>query len=134
MPWLAIPSDEGAAAIKNRLAQLFGINGIPTSIVLQVPSGEYVTDAVRDPVVGAAPDKEKALKLVQNWKSMPSVPLEEAAQKRKADEPKRHPLVALFFFIFKNPVYIFGLLYFFKFVRKQLENSWTSGGGSEGEL
>ena len=134
MPWLAVPNDEGAAAIKNRLAQLFEISGIPTSIVLQVPSGQYVTDAVRDPVVGAAPDKEKALKLVQSWKSMASVPLEEAAQKRKADEPKQHPLVTLLFYIFKNPIYIFGLMYFFKLAKKQLEKSWATDGTSEGEL
>ena len=136
MPWLSLPAAEGVANVKNRLAQTFEITGIPTSIVLDVASGQYITDDVRDPVVAAASagTNDQALQLLQQWKSMPSVPLEEAAQKRKSNVSQRNPLLALIFYILKNPVYIFGLLYIFKQLRKQLANSFSNSGETGEEL
>ena len=117
MPWLALPSDPGTAGIKNKLAQLFEITGIPTSIVLQVPSGQFVTDGVRDPVVRAADNKEQALKLVDSWKSMPSVPLEDAAQGGYAKAESIGDIVLLYF---QEPCVYFRLAVFFQVRQKAI--------------
>merc|ERR1712137_49480 len=103
MPWLAIPSDTGAAGIKNRLAQTLKISGIPTLIVLDAKTGDFVTDGARNEVSGGAESKEKSQELVKTWKEKESVPLNEAAL--GGQQPTQNPIVRLIFTVLKNPMY-----------------------------
>lgn len=117
MPWLAIPAD--GTAIKNSLAQTFQLSSIPTSLVLDCKTGGYITDDARNTVAEVANGtKEQGLKLIANWNQMESVPVEEAGAKRKAELPKQHPLLAVVMYIAKNPMYIFGLIYIYKYLKK----------------
>lgn len=77
MPWLAIPTDRGAAQLKNGLAQTFGIQGIPTLIVLEAATGRFVTaDARTDVQHGSANPKG----VIQKWSAIESKPVSEASQ------------------------------------------------------
>jgi hypothetical protein len=134
MPWLAISTDGDSAAVKNSLAQAFSISGLPTSLVLDVKTGNYITDDARMTVSEIANGtKEQGMNLIQKWSSMEAVPVEQAAAKRKADEPKQNLLVAAVMYILKNPMYIFGMLYIFKFLKKKYEAEYLVGGGDDGD-
>mmetsp|Transcript_19921 Transcript_19921/g.28808 ORF Transcript_19921/g.28808 Transcript_19921/m.28808 type:complete len:149 (-) Transcript_19921:281-727(-) len=119
MPWLAIPATEGSAAIKNNLANTLQITGIPTIIVLDAKTGNYITDKAREEVMASSSSsdgdaKAKGLNLVETWKKIESVPIEEAAAKRAESVPKRSMLMSLVMHIAKNPIWIFGLIYIYK--------------------
>jgi nucleoredoxin len=119
MPWLAIPSDAGCAEIKNNLAQLFQIAGIPSTIVLNAKTGHYITDNARNAVTEIAHGpKEKGMELIETWNGMESVPLEEAAQKRQRDMPAQNPILAIIMAILRNPMYLIGLMYLYKYVKR----------------
>ena len=47
MPWLSIPTEAGAAAVKSNLAKQLGIQGIPTLIVIDAKTGEFVSAGAR---------------------------------------------------------------------------------------
>jgi hypothetical protein len=105
MPWLAISTDVDSATVKNSLKEAFSISGLPTSIVLDVKTGNYITDDARMTVSEIANGtKEQGMNLIRKWSSMEAVPVEQAAAqaaaKHKADEPKRNPLVAAIMYIF----------------------------------
>jgi len=117
MPWLAIPTD--GTAVKNELATTFQLSSIPTTLVLDCKTGNYITDDARDTVAKiASGTKEEGLALVKTWKEMEGVPIDEAAEKRKGEQPKQNPVMALFLYIAKNPMYIFGMLYIYKYLKK----------------
>jgi hypothetical protein len=84
MPWLSLTFKQGSAAIKNNIAQMFAISGIPTVMAFQASTGRYLTDPSREAIMAAASatSKNAGLDLLQSWKSMPSIALEEVAQKR----------------------------------------------------
>jgi len=128
MPWLAIPTDAAAVEIKTNLAKTFSIAGIPTTIVLEVDSGKYITDNPRT-VVPSVVDEPvpDILKAVQEWNEMESVPLEEAAATRQAAAPKRNIIVSMILHILKNPMYIFGMLYFWKMGKRYLNDLLSDG-------
>jgi nucleoredoxin len=117
MPWLAIATD--GTAVKNELAKTFQISGIPTSLVLDCKTGAYITDDARNTVTEiASGTKEQGLALIKKWKEMESVPLDQAAEKRKGGQPAQNPALRAVMYILKNPMYIFGMIYIYKYVMR----------------
>eukprot|EP00934_Nitzschia_sp_Nitz4_P002785 Nitzschia sp. Nitz4//scaffold363_size14950//10533//11346//NITZ4_008906-RA/size14950-augustus-gene-0.28-mRNA-1//-1//CDS//3329549263//2775//frame0 len=118
MPWLSIPAESGAAAIKNQLAQKLGILGIPTLIVFDAKTGEFVGGRAREEVSKVGGDVAKAKALVEEWKSLTRKPLTEAKEEI-ANAGSQNPLMSFVMWIAKNPMFIFALLYFYKYLKKQ---------------
>jgi nucleoredoxin len=114
MPWLAIPSDEGAAAIKSVLADKLKISAIPTLVVLD-GDGKYITNNAREAVGAAAAFEEKRNQLIQWWKNKEAVPLDQADL--GGGSWFSGGIGGILMAIMKNPTYIFGLLYLFKMAK-----------------
>lgn len=133
MPWLSLPegANESSSAIKNQLAQTMKIRGIPTMIVLEVKTGNFVTVTGREDVTQAGSDTTKGDEVIQAWKTMDAVPLEEADMGGGASGPTG--IMAVIFYILKNPIYIFGLLYFYKQAVKYFNGGAAGGGPIEAE-
>eukprot|EP00538_Stauroneis_constricta_P002755 CAMPEP_0119555464 /NCGR_PEP_ID=MMETSP1352-20130426/7667_1 /TAXON_ID=265584 /ORGANISM="Stauroneis constricta, Strain CCMP1120" /LENGTH=268 /DNA_ID=CAMNT_0007602227 /DNA_START=213 /DNA_END=1019 /DNA_ORIENTATION=- len=125
MPFLAIPATDGAAQIKNNLSQLLKIQGIPTLIVLNVKTGEFVTDTARDDVakVGGR-NKEQGMALIEAWKQMETVPISEA----KFGGGGPTGIMALVMFFTKNPMFLFGIFYIIKTANKQYRDYMAPSG------
>jgi hypothetical protein len=117
MPWLALPFE--SKEIKEKLSDTFQVSGIPSALVLDCKTGNFITDDAPNRVKKAARGmRGLALELVESWKSMESVPIEQAAAKIKEDN-KRNPVVAAIMFLLKNPLSIIGLVYLYKYLSKQ---------------
>mmetsp|Transcript_19001 Transcript_19001/g.22849 ORF Transcript_19001/g.22849 Transcript_19001/m.22849 type:complete len:216 (+) Transcript_19001:100-747(+) len=127
MPWLAIPCEQGTAAIKNGLAQKLQISGIPTLIILN-GDGKFVTDAARDEVVAAGNDLAKRKALIESWKKIEAVPLDEA--KFSGGGPP-HILMQILMPLLKNPIFLVGIWYFVKKFFKSLEQLADEDEGGE---
>ena len=127
MPWLSLPEGSGGSIsqIKNNLAQKLQIRGIPTLIVLDVKTGKFVTANARDDVSKASGSPEKGHEVISGWKSVDPVPIEEADFSQQGGGPSG--IMGIIFYILKNPIYIFGLLYFYKQFLKYLNQSKGTG-------
>lgn len=67
MPWKAVPTD--AAQIKQTLASRLGIQGIPALVVLEVSTGLFVTNDIRDQIQRNAEKDGKVVKsMINEWK------------------------------------------------------------------
>ena len=119
MPWLAIPQEEGSAKIKNELATTLGIQGIPTVVVLDAKTGEFITAEARNQIEEVGGDPMKAKLAINKWKNMPRKPLSEAALSMPGMD--QNPIMKIIMFFARNPVYIFALMYFYKFLTKQMK-------------
>ena len=119
MPWLAIPAEEGSAKIKNELATSLGIQGIPTLVMLDAKTGEFITADARKQVEDAGGDETKAKLAINSWKSMPRKPLAEASVSMPGMDS--NPIMKVIMFFARNPVYIFALMYFYKYLTKQMK-------------
>jgi nucleoredoxin len=124
MPWLAIPSDEGAASIKNGLAEKLKITGIPTLVVLD-KTGKFVTDQARGFVTAVAADKTKSMELCTEWKEAPAVPLDQAALGQAP--AMTFGFKGIIMAILKNPMYIFGTIYILKWIKQQYDEMIKNG-------
>jgi nucleoredoxin len=131
MPWLALPSDEGAAAIKNSLAEKLKITGIPTLVVLD-KAGNFVTDQARSPVTSAAADKTKCMDLCNEWKKAESVPLDQA-KLGQAGNMFAGGFMGIVMAILKNPMYIFGMIYIVKWIMRQIDEMRKSDGALDAD-
>lgn len=119
MPWLAIPFQQGSASIKNNLAQTLGIQGVPTLVVLDAKTGEFITAEARRHVEDTRGDASKAKATIDMWKQMDRKPLSEATLHNQGGGG--NPIMKFIMFFTRNPVYIFALLYFYKFLTKQMK-------------
>jgi nucleoredoxin len=126
MPWLSIPTEQGSAAIKSNLAESVGITGIPTLVVVDVKTGEFVTAKARDEVTKVGGDATKGKELIEQWKAMERQPLSEARNQLGPSGGLQGPLLRVIKYFAKNPMYIFGLLYLYKWATKQW-NAMSSG-------
>jgi len=108
MPWLSLPNDAGSATIKQKLAQMLHVRGIPSLIAIDAKSGKYITSDARSDVMAAGRDDAKQKEIVQKWKSIEAVPIEEADFSSGAGPAGVGAIVA---FLLRNPIYIFGILY-----------------------
>ncbi|KAL3802139.1 hypothetical protein ACHAW5_000224 [Stephanodiscus triporus] len=113
MPWLAMvpayTSDEQSAR-QMKLADMFKIQGIPTLIVLDAKSGNFVTANGRDEVMRAISDESRKA-LFQSWLTKEAVPIDQAVL---VGEDTRGLLFKVFMFIAKKPHYIIAMFYFVK--------------------
>lgn len=119
MPWLAIPVQQGSADIKTNLAQTLGIQGIPTLVVLDAKTGEFITAEARGHVEDAGGDAAKAKATIEMWKAMDRKPLSEASKLMPG--MGGNPIMKVIMFFAKNPVYVFALMYFYKYLTKQMK-------------
>ena len=115
MPWLSIPLVEGSAKIKNNLSQTLRIAGIPTLVVLDAKTGEFITGLAREDVTAAGGNKTKARELVDKWNQIERVALAEA----NLGGGGQWGVMGILMFFAKNPMYIFGLLYIAKWATRQ---------------
>ena len=109
MPWLSLSTDADSASIKQKLAQMFQIRGIPSLIAIDAKSGKYITNDARSDVMSAGGDDAKQKEIIQKWRSIEAVPIEEADLSSGAGPGGIGAVVT---FLLRNPIYIFGLLYF----------------------
>lgn len=77
MPWLAIPTDKESTQLKHGLAKVFGIQGIPTLIILDAQTGRFVTADARSDVQSNKGDPKE---VVNKWTQIESIPVSEARQ------------------------------------------------------
>ena len=73
MPWLALESQKH----KTLASKQCHIQGIPSLVVLD-GKGKFVTDQARNEVAGTCGYKEKVQTVLEAWKAVEAVPLEEA--------------------------------------------------------
>lgn len=136
MPWVAQPVDAASALLKNELAKKLHIKGIPALVVFDKKTGNFVTDLARNQVTQAVQNKTTA-KLIEEWKTTPAVPIEEA---QITGGKSLTGIMDIIYMVLKNPVAIFAIMYVFKkamklfiaYGKKGGEDSVTGGGGSVG--
>lgn len=114
MPWPSLPSDAGGVEVKQNLARLFQVRGIPSLVAIDAKSGKFITGDARTGVMMAGNNKEKQNKLVESWKSKEAVPVEQASLSSGGQEVGKSSILT---FLLRNPVYIIGIWYV---VRKAL--------------
>jgi nucleoredoxin len=125
MPWLAVPFEPGSAAIKQNLAAVFGIQGIPMLIVIDAKTGEFITANAREEVTrvsgktaGVAAADSPANKLIAQWKQQERKPLSEATSGAGGNI-----IFDILKWFMKNPMSIFALLYLYRYVKKMYSTS-----------
>ena len=134
MPWVAQPVDAESARKKTEIAQALKIESIPVLIVLDVKTGKFVKDTARTDVAEAGTDVEKQKEVVEKWKAMEAVPLEEA-ELTGGGGPMT--MSGFFYTLLKNPAFIMAVLYGFKKLMKmwaayQQKQALESGEGDVG--
>ena len=127
MPWLAIPA-EGTSDIKNHLAQQLVITGIPTLIVLN-KEGKFLSNTGREEVTKVGDSVAEANKLIAMYKEKEALPLD---QVKAATAAQSNFILSIVMMILKNPMYIFGMLYFFKFAMRKLSEYGRDGEEDDG--
>jgi nucleoredoxin len=131
MPWSAMPyGDEEATKLVQTLAKRLSITGIPTLVVLDVKTGKFVTNQARTQVETAmhrGSQQAGASELLEQWKAAEPLTLEEGV---KRDTPgfSLKNIVLLFL---KNPIWIFAVMYFAKYIMRKMKTIQTGGGGED---
>jgi hypothetical protein len=133
MPWCSLPFSNEARALKQKLANMLKISGIPTLIVLD-SKGNFVTDAGRNDVMqvvgttggNMSVQDEKGKELVKRWKETQAVPMEEAQLSGGGQGGILWNMVMI---ILRNPMYLVGMFYLIKKLIKTLQS--TQGGDQE---
>lgn len=118
MPWLAIPGDRSSLAIKEKLANTFCIRGIPSLILLDAKTGNYIvgTKSAAIPEVQCSyTDPSKVQMAIQSWKRTESIPLEQAAA-QLAQANVGGGAGGLLQAIAKSPVMLFATVYGIRFL------------------
>jgi nucleoredoxin len=109
MPWFSLsPTD--SAHIKQKLADRLHISGIPALVALD-KNGHFISDQSRNEVTYAAANETKCKELINKWKNIDAVPIEDA--KLSGGGP-RGILSQILMKFLSNPMYIVGLYYLFK--------------------
>jgi hypothetical protein len=91
--------------------------GIPSLIILDAKTGNFITDNGRTQVMQTSSDESRKA-LVETWKSSEAVSIDQAVFSSGSNSW----LGSLLMFVAKNPVYLFGLLYFVKQFFRYLES------------
>jgi len=119
MPWLAIPSAPGSAAIKQYLAQTLSVRKQPSLIVIDAKTGELVSTTVTDDIIATGGDSKKAKIVVEKWKEMERKPMSEAGQSDNI-------VVRMFMYLVKNPMLIFGIMSAIRILRQKVLDYYLS--------
>ena len=117
MPWVAQPVDAESAQIKNTMAQSLKIAGIPALIIMDVKTGNFITDMARVEVMQAGTDTAKRLEVLNGWKKAEAVPISEATL---TGGKGPFSYWDLFLSVLRNPAVLIAFLYFGKKVIKAL--------------
>lgn len=121
MPWLSIPPVEGSAKIKQKLAETLGVRAIPALAIIDAKTGEFVLGGeARDDVVQSSGDAEKVEAAIQKWKEGPRYPMAEGAKLMETGSGQQHPFFKFISWLAKNPMVIFGMIYFYQFTKRKL--------------
>lgn len=112
MPWLAIPSAPGAAAIKQYLAHTLSVRRQPSLVLIDAKTCELVSTTVADEIIAVGGDSEKANIAVDKWKCLERKPLSTAGQSDNI-------IVRSLMYIVKNPLLIFGVLSAIRVLRQK---------------
>lgn len=129
MPFLSIPTEQGSAAIKSNLAENLGITGIPSLVVVDAKTGDFVTSKARDQVTQAGGDAVKGKEIIEQWKALERKPLSEA-KNELGGAVTGGPIMQVIMFFARKPMYVFGLLYIYKWLTKKM-NAMTSDNPTE---
>ena len=130
MPWLSIDNAKGSAAVKQELAEKLGVSALPTLVVLDVKTGEFLTSMGREDVFGARGNAGKGKEVIEKWKALERRPLS-ACQAELAGGAGGSLLMKIFVFFARNPMYIFGLLYFYKYLKQKSKVTDDAGPESD---
>lgn len=125
MPWLAVPP--AATEIRSKLASALQIQGIPTLVVLDAATGQFVSNDARAEVQRAAGSAAKAKEVIATWKATPPVPFEEGLQQPNDPVSLLKRFVTM---LLRNPLYMFALLYFGKKALRALGYIGAGGAGA----
>ena len=122
MPWLSMPI-ENSAEIKNNLAQTLSVTAIPSLAIIDLKTGGFISGGeARDDVMAAGGDKDKVAATIAKWKAAERHPMEEAPKLMNVGAAARNPLFGFLSYLAKNPMIIFGLLYFYRWMKEKMAN------------
>lgn len=118
MPWTAMPLD-GTYEIKKKMAEKFKVTGIPYVVVMNLSTGKpmFVSDTARNDLLEIAGSKAKGDSLIAEWKNTKGVHIDEATF-----SSERSLLNKAFWFLLKNPMYVFGIFYMCRKFLKYLQD------------
>lgn len=121
MPWLAIPQIQGSAEIKQKLSNALAVTGIPAIAILDAKTGEFILGGdARDDVMQAGGNAEQVSATIQKWKDAERHPISEAPRLMDSGAGARGPLSKFLSFMAKNPMIVFGLIYFYQWMQRKM--------------
>ena len=124
MPWLAIPPAEGSAKVKTNLSNTLGVTAIPALAIIDAKTGEFISGGeARDDVMSFGGDPEKVNAIIKKWKEAERKPITEAPQLMDTGNGAQNPLFKFLSFMAKNPMIIFGLIYFYQWMQRKMKEA-----------
>mmetsp|Transcript_15726 Transcript_15726/g.26860 ORF Transcript_15726/g.26860 Transcript_15726/m.26860 type:complete len:130 (-) Transcript_15726:264-653(-) len=124
----AFTSDESRDR-QGKLANMFQIQGIPSVIVLDAKTGNFITNNARTEIMQTTSDESKK-ELVASWLAKEAVPIDQAVF--TSDDSEGFLVKAVKYFA-QRPAYIFGLMYMIKQLLKYLEELGKDDGIENGK-
>jgi nucleoredoxin len=98
------------AHIKQKIADRLRISGIPSLVALD-KNGLFLSDHCRNDVTYAAGNETKCKELINKWKSIDAIPIEDA---KLSGSGPRGVFSQILMKLLSNPMYMVGLYYLFK--------------------
>jgi len=136
MPWHAMFPSYTSSENRNRqgrLSDMFKIQGIPSVVVLDAKTGNFVTDNARTEVMSAGSDVSLQKELVQSWLSKESVPIDQASFGSGSGGGSDNLIVRAIKYILTKPTYMLGIYVIVKKLLKYLEEMGGDGGIEDGK-
>jgi len=97
-----------------------GVTAIPALAIINAKTGEFIAGGTaRDDVYSFGGDPEKVQEIIAKWKAIEGRPMSDAPQLMDTGAGKRGALSKFLSFFSRNPMIIFGLIYFI--------NKWMRG-------
>ena len=127
MPWTAIPFHQGSAAIKQSLSSLLKISGIPSLIVLDCKTGNFISNTARDDVYNQG--SKFGEQLIEKWKRKEHVPIDKSTELLSGSSQGGGFLWKMILLFARKPMYIVGMYFL---IRKGL--NYLEEIGKEEEL
>ena len=114
--------------LRTDLASLCQVKGIPSGIVLNA-QGLFITNKGREDI------QSKRTSCVNDWRQREPLPIAEGISQVNDMSPGGM-VWQLFMGLLKNPIYLFGLLYMFKYFTRQYSggSDGLENGASDGPL
>jgi len=134
MPWHAMFPSYTSSEDRNRqgrLSDMFKIQGIPSVVVLDAKTGNFITDNARAEVMQAGSDASLQKELVQSWLSKEAVPIDQAPF--GSDGGSDNLIVRAIKYILTKPTYMLGIYVIVKKILRYLEEKGEDGGIEDGK-